>query len=130
MPPPLSAAPPLPSLPQLLQPALNRRFLHCGLHPRRRYCSYHCRFCWLCRHRQLPRHCQQCTNGPPTPPPWPRAFSADSFLNIFENVAKKLYPGMQGCGTGKFEDGSGPDILPDYGSGSYTCIYIYMYEYV
>ncbi len=46
----------------------------------------------------------------------------------------------QDCGTGKFEDGSGSDILPDYrsgsgsgtGSGSYKCtpVYVYMYEYV
>jgi hypothetical protein len=46
--------------------------------------------------------------------------------------------GEQGCGTGKFEDGSGSNILSDYGSGSgsrpgsgsYMHIHIlYMYEY-
>jgi hypothetical protein len=38
----------------------------------------------------------------------------------------------QGCGTGKFEDGSGYEILSEYGSGSgsYTCIYMYVYVYV
>jgi hypothetical protein len=44
----------------------------------------------------------------------------------------------QGCRTGKFEDGSGSDILFEYGSGSgsgsssgsYSCIYIYIYVYV
>jgi hypothetical protein len=41
---------------------------------------------------------------------------------------------VQGCGTRKFEDGSGSDIFSDYGSGSssgsYTCIYIYEYVHV
>jgi hypothetical protein len=38
----------------------------------------------------------------------------------------------QGCGSGKFEDGSGSDILSEYGSGSgsNTCILTYMYEYI
>ncbi len=40
----------------------------------------------------------------------------------------------QGYGTGKFEDGSGSDILPEYGSGSGSgsgsCTYIYIYKYV
>ncbi len=48
----------------------------------------------------------------------------------------------QGCGTEKFEDGSGSDILSEYGSGSGSgpgsgsgsssgsCKYIYIYEYV
>jgi hypothetical protein len=41
---------------------------------------------------------------------------------------------IQSCGTGKYEDGSGSDILSKYGSGSgsgsgsYT--YIYIYEYI
>jgi hypothetical protein len=37
-----------------------------------------------------------------------------------------------GCGTGKFEDCSGSDILSEYGSssGSGSCTYIYIYEYV
>jgi hypothetical protein len=48
----------------------------------------------------------------------------------------------QGCGTEKFEDGSGSDVLYEYGSGSgsgsgsnsgsgsYTYIYIYEYVYI
>jgi hypothetical protein len=38
----------------------------------------------------------------------------------------------QGCGTGKFEDGSGSDILSEYGSGygSSSGSYTYIYEYV
>ncbi len=48
--------------------------------------------------------------------------------------AGAMETGKQGCGTGKFEDGSGSksDILSDYGSGSssgsgpYACIYIYI----
>jgi hypothetical protein len=46
----------------------------------------------------------------------------------------------QGCGTGKFEDSSGSDILSDYGSGPvpapvpghihvYTYTYTYMYMF-
>jgi hypothetical protein len=48
--------------------------------------------------------------------------------HIFENSYSHW--DSQGCGAGKFEDGSGSDILSDYssGSGSYTCIYKYIYE--
>jgi hypothetical protein len=31
---------------------------------------------------------------------------------------RSKYTFIQGCGTGKFEDGSGSDILSEYGSGS------------
>jgi hypothetical protein len=64
-------------------------------------------------------------------------------VNENKSVLRGLY---QGCDSGKFEDGSGSDILSDYGSGSdlgsglssgsssgsgsYTSIYIYVYVYV
>jgi hypothetical protein len=40
------------------------------------------------------------------------------YLNLLHNFV--IYKKHQGCGTGKFEYGSGPgsDILPDFGSGS------------
>jgi hypothetical protein len=59
--------------------------------------------------------------------------SKDDFTQ-YENraPAPNISDGIrQGCGTGKFEDGSGSDILFEYGSGSgsgsYTCIYIYIF---
>jgi hypothetical protein len=45
-------------------------------------------------------------------------------------------PNYQGCGTGKFEDGSGSDTLSEYSSGSgsssrsYTYIHIYEHIYM
>jgi hypothetical protein len=59
---------------------------------------------------------------------------------MFKNSGSGIYipyiPSGQGCGTRKFEDCSGSDILSDYGSGSssgsgsYTCIYVYVYVFV
>jgi hypothetical protein len=57
-------------------------------------------------------------------------------LYITKHKVNNIHCFPQGCGTGKFEDDSGSDILFEYGSGSgsgsgpYTCIYIYVYVYV
>ncbi len=55
---------------------------------------------------------------------------------LFEE--EKITSQKKGCGTGKFEDGSGYDILFEYGSGSGfgsssgsgSYIYLYIYVYV
>jgi hypothetical protein len=81
--------------------------------------------------------------------PMKTATFKSTLKNIFRRLLNYLQFSLynnenQGCRTGKFEDGSGSDILFEYvsgsgsgsgsgsssGSGSYTCIYIYIYVYV
>ncbi len=47
-------------------------------------------------------------------------FQKATFCNISKVKKKEEFMSFknQGCGTGKFEDGCGSDILSDYGSGS------------